>query len=269
MNFLIRKVNPAFSTNEALYLGIIRETKSKSGFATCLVSSIEFKGNSRFELDGLYIYPSIQASVWMSTLGEIAFATEKLPENVIEKFLHWPGLSTEKRQEVAGDVEMKYYSAQIGNRPTKQFNNLVSELFELAQDYVITQIEPNFMSIEKYVELWKRDPIALLDQGLNLDLAIGSKIQLSEHISILENNHRIDIKRDFTRVISQKLTDVLTQQNAMIVDPVENHYRYLTIMESLGIRRALVSEFKPDVNYLRTKNNGKTYTVYFTGGQDN
>jgi hypothetical protein len=105
----------------------------------------------------------------------------------------------------------------------------------------------------------------LLLEDQNLDLAIASKQNLNEHIATLARDHVLGQNKDFTRVMSGKMTNVLTQQRRLqTIDPSKPEV-YLTLMESLGVRRAMISDTKLDVGFLRRKNAGKTYTVYFSG----
>jgi hypothetical protein len=105
----------------------------------------------------------------------------------------------------------------------------------------------------------------LLLEDQNLDLAIASKQNLNEHIATLSRDHVLGQNKDFTRVMSEKMTKVLTQQKRLqTIDPSKPEV-YLTLMESLGVRRAMISDTKFDVGFLRRKNAGTTYTVYFSG----
>jgi hypothetical protein len=265
MGFRVTRVNPDFSDNGDILLGVLRRTKSESGYSTCLVSGIEFKGNARFKLGELFVYPSIQASIWAAVLGEVVEESSKLGDQAIGSLLRWPALDSGKRQTIARVLGLEYYPASRKVSPTNKFNSLVHELFELAQDFVIPQVEPSFISIEKYLETWEKDPSLLLLEGENLDLAIASRSHVSEHLARLSNNHASGVNKDFTRVMTERMANVLTQQKSIqSVDPTRPDV-YLTIMESLGVRRALISDTKFDVNYLRRKTPRATYTVYFSG----
>jgi hypothetical protein len=265
MGFKVVGLNPDFSDNEDVFLGVFRRTSNESGFATCLVSNLEFKGNARFKLGDFFVYPSIQASVWAAALGEEIEDSASLSDHDIFTLMRWPAIDSAKRLSIARELGLEYFPATSSSRPTKKFNNVVSELFELAQDFVIPQIEPNYISIENYVERWKKDPNVLLLEDQNLDLAIASKQNLNEHIATLARDHVLGQNKDFTRVMSGKMTNVLTQQRRLqTIDPSKPEV-YLTLMESLGVRRAMISDTKLDVGFLRRKNAGKTYTVYFSG----
>lgn len=262
----IFSLNSEFSNRKDLLLAILGKTMNNAGFATCLVSPIDFKGNARFRLGDLFVYPSIQASVWSACLGELSIKTSAIPAELAKNFIRWPALSPDVRRSLATETDLPYYSASATATPTKRFNDIVSELFELAQDFVIPQIEPSYMSIEKYVELWKEDPVSLLYSEENPEIAMGSRVNLDAQVQLLKENHRTGSSPDFTRLMLEKLTDVLTQQNKFPQLESDSPVRYMTIMESLGIQRAIISDAKLDLPYLRTKNKGKTFTVYFNQG---
>ena len=265
MNLFVAKVNSEFSDQAEIFLAVFRKTRNESGYATCLATKIEFKGNARFKLGEYFVYPSIQASVWAAALGEVVEESANLGDQAISSLIRWPATSSKKRISIARELGLSYSPAKSSSRPTKKFTNLVSELFELAQDFVIPQLEPNYMSIEKYVEKWKENPTLLLFEGENLDLAIASKQNLNEHISKLSLDHVLGQNKDFTRVMSERMTNVLTQQKPLQTTDPSKPEVYLTLMESIGVRRALVSDTKFDVEFLRRKNADTTYTVYFSG----
>lgn len=261
----IKTLHADFKTSPHLWIGVLDEISDPRGVQVCLVSDLEFVGNARFQVRDLFIYPSIQSFIWKVAVDTNELMYPELGALEVSDLDLWPTSDKKTRLELAGKYDFPYFSAQKGVGPTKVFNDLVMDLFELGQDFVISELEPNFMSFEKYLELWKNNPIELMHSDQDLSLAIGSRNSLNEHVRVLSDLHQHGQNKDFTRVMLTRMTDVLTSQKSENNLPPKTTQNYLTVMETLGVKRAVVSDFKPDVRYLRKKSRGSTYTVYFTG----
>ena len=263
--FSIHELNADFKTSPHLFLGVIDSHSDPLGTQVCLVSDLEFVGNARFKLDNLFVYASIQSFVWKVSIATAELDYPEAKAISCSDLDVWPTIDKETRLDLANKYEIPYFSASPGSTPTKSFNSLVFDLFELGQDFVIPGIEPDYMSFEKYVELWKTNPIEIARSDQNLDLAIGSRNSLKEHIVTLAGMRQQNEEKDFTRVMLSRITDVITAQKFDNTKLPKQTQNYLTVMESLGVTRALVSDSQPETDYLRKKSKGMTYTVYFKG----
>lgn len=261
----IHSLKADFQTSPHLFIGLIDNTSDPRGAQVCLVSDLEFTGNARFKAGNYFIYPSIQSFIWKVALNLIPLPVDETKILKASEMDIWPTLDKQTRIELASNYELPYFSATLGIKPTPVFNKLVMDLFELGQDFVIPELEPDYMSFERYIELWKNDPIKLLTSQENLALAIGSRIDLPVHLEKMSAETPQDLLRDFKRVMLPRMTDVLTRQKKWHNGKSRIDSSYLTVMESLGIQRAVVSDSKPDVPYLRRRAKGKKITVYFAG----
>ena len=263
--FKVHSLKADFQTSPHLLLGVIDDKSDPRGIQVCLVSDLEFTGNARFKAGRYFIYPSIQSFVWKVAVDSKALpGIEPLPLKVTDLDI-WPTLDKDMRIKLASQYDLPYFSASTGVQPTSLFNNLVLDLFELGQDFVIPDLEPNYMSFEKYVEMWKGDPVQLLKSKEDLSLAIGSRTNLAKHLEKLTALRQNNEYRDFNKIMITRMTNVLTQQSAILREQQTTNPSYLTVMKTLGIRRAVVSDSKLDLEYLREKNQGVTYTAYFAG----
>lgn len=201
-------------SNEFEDLGMFRvavlEEFDSGGALVCLVSKIDFPGNSRVALDEWFLYPSIQATLWKSVVGSTHLPMSSESARALSV---WPILPADLRVLAAQALGGSAHSADREALPPESFVSEVDSLATLATHYLSGQLGTVYESIETYQKTLGLSPAKLLDRNSRFELAISTPGSVTGSLNRIESLRAGDSKDSATgRLLLRQLDRVLSSQ---------------------------------------------------------
>ena len=257
----------AFS-NEFEDLGVFRiavlEEFESGGALVCLVSKIDFAGNSRIVLDDWFLYPSIQATLWKSVVGSSHFSIN--PESA-RALSVWPVLNADLRSLEAQVLGGFALSAEREALPSEGFVSEVDALATLATHYLSGQLGTVYESVETYQKTLGLAPGKLLDGISRFELAISTPGSVTGSLNRIENLRAGDSKDSATgRLLLRQLDRVLSSQKSPRPNreiPKHSEDDYFSGLHKLGLPFANVKADSRGQRSIREVEGKTARTLYF------
>ena len=221
----------------------ISEDSQEASYICCLASREEFRGNSRFMLNGYWVYPSIQTVFWKDSLISMGLVKSKMDFRKMRNLLAWPASSAEARLSIANSLGLNVFEEEADFEFSKQFRKDLDFARLISLVYVQAQLRGQYITKDSLKSLIVENPEKILNENLNFQISLRNKRDLEELLAGLDQGNRLsELKNDFRRILLNRLGEV--QKFTPIQDDYKSMADYRKLFKSDGYTEAIMVKTK-------------------------
>lgn len=228
----------------------ISEDSQEASYICCLASREEFLGNSRFMLDGYWVYPSIQTVFWKNALTSTGLVKSKMDFRKTRNLLAWPASSAEARSIIANSLGLNFFEEQVDFEVSQQFRRDLDFARLISLVFVQAQLRGQYITKDSLKSLIVENPEKMMNENLNFQISLSNKRDLVELLAGLDQGNRLsELKNDFRRILLNRLGEV--QKFTPIQDDYKSRADYRKLFKSHEYTEAIMVKIQGSFTSIR------------------